>query len=306
MTSLLEHQLVFVTGKGGVGKSTVAAAIGWLGAASGRRTLVVEADGKGDVGAIFGRHGIGFEPVEVMPSLSVMEMDTEASLEEYLRIFVKVPMLSKMPGLARIFDFVSTAAPGVKEILVVGKLCYEAKENHFDLIVVDPPASGHVISQLGVTSDVGDLIQLGMIRNQTSWMLEILADQDRSTAVLVATPDETAVEESVELASRIRSETPVHLGGAVVNRVIHNPLGELEQAELERIRSVAGAAGQLGPVVEAADLYVGIATRHAGNIATLQAAMGELPVATVAELLGSEANLDLVMEVAESLEVELW
>ncbi|MGC9154284.1 MAG: ArsA family ATPase [Ferrimicrobium sp.] len=304
---LLHKRLIFVTGKGGVGKSTIAAALGSLGARRGLRVLIVEVDGKGDVGSMLGLTETSFTPQRAAENLWVMEMDTEAALAEYLRIYVKVPFISKFPGLGKIFDFVSTAAPGVREILVIGKLCYEVRQDTYDLIVVDPPASGHVISQLGVAGDVGQLIQLGLVKNQTEWMLEILADPERSVALLVATPEETPIEEALDLAGRLRAETPVRLEGAVVNRRFVGPMAGVETEVVEAIRTFGDSIAGLNEVLAASDLFARISDRHDRNLRVFVDQLGpSLRVATVGEYFGALETRELVDEVAEVLEVELW
>ncbi len=130
MTSLLDLDLVFVTGKGGVGKTTVAASLAEVAARRGRRTLVCEMDAKGALATAFEVAELAFEPTEVEPGLFAMTMSTEDSLREYLRIYVRIPLLGRIGPLASTFDFVADAAPGVKEILAVGKLCYEVRERH--------------------------------------------------------------------------------------------------------------------------------------------------------------------------------
>ena len=121
---LLDRKLLFVTGKGGVGKTSVASALALLAAQRGKRTLVCEVDSKGDLGDFYGLGPLSFQPVEVRQKLHAMAMDTEESLKEYLRLHLKVPLLAKVGPLARTFDFIATAAPGVKDILTVGKLTY--------------------------------------------------------------------------------------------------------------------------------------------------------------------------------------
>ena len=122
---LLDHRLLFVTGKGGVGKTSVASAIAMLAAERGKRTLVCEVDAKGNLADFLGVGPLQFDTTEVRPKLHAMSMDTEESLKEYLRLFLKVPFVSRMGALAGAFDFIATAAPGVKEILTIGKLTYE-------------------------------------------------------------------------------------------------------------------------------------------------------------------------------------
>ena len=149
MVGLLDRRLLFVTGKGGVGKTTVAAGLALYAAEHGRRTLVCEMDAKGDVAAYFETGPTSFAAREVFPSLWAMSMDTEASLREYLRLNLRIPIVGRIGPLAKMFDFVATAAPGVREILTVGKFCYEVRERHYDLVVVDASATGHIVGTTG-------------------------------------------------------------------------------------------------------------------------------------------------------------
>src|SRR4029077_6778743 len=113
-----------------------------------------EVDAKGNLSALFERPPVGFDPVEVYPGVHAMQMQTEASLREYLKLNVRVPVLGRLGPLATMLEFVATAAPGVKEILTVGKVCWEAREAaegraDWDMVIVDAAATGHVLAQLG-------------------------------------------------------------------------------------------------------------------------------------------------------------
>ena len=134
-----------------------------------------------------------------------MSMDTEASLREYLKLHLRIPVVGRIGPLAKAFDFVATAAPGVREILTVGKLCWEVRERHYDLVVVDAPASGHIVGQLAAPQAINDLVKVGLIRSQTDWMLEILSDARQTGLVAVCTPEEMPVSETLELADAGRA-----------------------------------------------------------------------------------------------------
>jgi anion-transporting ArsA/GET3 family ATPase len=153
-TPLLERKLLFVTGKGGVGKTTIAAALALLAAQHGKKTLVGEVDAKGNLADFYEVGETSFEPREVVTNLWAMSMHTEESLKEYLRLQLKIPVLARIGPLARTFDFVAQAAPGVKEVLTVGKFLWEVREKHYDLIVVDAAATGHVVAQLAAPEHI--------------------------------------------------------------------------------------------------------------------------------------------------------
>jgi anion-transporting ArsA/GET3 family ATPase len=217
---LLDRRFVFVTGKGGVGKSSVAGALATLAARSGRRTLVCEMDAKGALAEALGVEELQFEPDELEPNLFAMAMNTEDSLREYLRLFVKIPMIGKIGPLARTFDFVADAAPGVKEILAVGKLCHEVRVRNYDLVVVDAEATGHIVAQIGAPRVIRNLVQVGLVRDQTDWMLDLLTDPQITGVAIVTTPEEMPVTETLELVGRLERETGVAPTVIIANRVL--------------------------------------------------------------------------------------
>ncbi|HUW02453.1 MAG TPA: ArsA family ATPase, partial [Acidimicrobiales bacterium] len=215
MTDLLDRRLIFVTGKGGVGKTAVASGLALLAAERGKRTLVCEVDAKGNLADFFETGPTTFAPREIATGLFAMSMNTEESLKEYLSLQLKLPLLAKIGPLASAFDFVANAAPGVKEILTVGKLAFEVREENYDLVVVDASATGHIVGQLAAPQAINELVQVGMVRDQTGWMLDILGDPDVTGAVIVAAPEEMPVNETIELAGRIAKETVVDLAAVI-------------------------------------------------------------------------------------------
>ena len=164
-----------------------------------------------------------------------MAMNTEDSLREYLRLFVKVPLLGKIGPLARTFDFVADAAPGVKEILAVGKLCHEVRERHYDLVVVDAEATGHIVAQIGAPQVIRELVKVGLVRDQTEWMLDLLHDPAVTGVAIVTTPEEMPVTETIDLIRRLEPETGVDPSLVVANRVLRARFDDEEAAVFEEL-----------------------------------------------------------------------
>jgi anion-transporting ArsA/GET3 family ATPase len=313
MTPLLDRKLLFVTGKGGVGKSTIAASLGLLAAEQGKRTLVCEVDAKGNLADFYEAGETAFTARELQPYLWAMSMDTEESLKEYLSLQLKIPLLAKIGPLARTFDFIANAAPGVKEILTIGKLAWEVKERHYDLVVVDSVASGHIVGQLNAPQGINELVQVGMVRHQTQWMLDILTDPDQTGVVIVSAPEEMPVAETIDLADRLDAETNVDLAAVVVNRVLPELFTEREESLFEALRTPerlaalsAAADGDVTPVFDAAELAVTLRRTRAEHLATLRQALDPtLPLIYVPYLFTRSHGARATRKVAELLAEEL-
>jgi anion-transporting ArsA/GET3 family ATPase len=313
VSHLLDRELLFVTGKGGVGKSTVAAALADLAARQGLRTLICEMDAKGAIAGAFDVASLAFEPTEVQPGLWAMAMNTEDSLREYLRVVARIPLVGRIGPLARTFDFVADAAPGVKEILAIGKVCYEVRERNYDLVIVDAEASGHIVAQIDAPRAIRELVQVGPVREQTEWMLKILGDPARTGLVVVTTPEEMPVTETIELVEKVRTVTEVDVAAVFANRVLPQWFNAgdaalFEQLCAERPQSLlAAAAGpKVATVFHAAALAQARRDVAAGHLATLAAALpASVPTVIVPELFTKASGRRVVSLVADALEQEL-
>lgn len=320
--ALLQRRMLFFSGKGGVGKSTVTAAMALLAAQQGKRVLVVDVDAKGNLTDLFEHAPVGFKPVEVHPGVFVMTMHTEESLQEYLRLNLKVPVLGRIGPLARALDFVATAAPGVKEILTVGKVCWEVRESiegraPWDIVLVDAAASGHIVAQLGAPEAIRELVSVGPVRAQTGWMSEMLHDPALTSLNVVTTPEEMPVNETIELVARVRSELHVPLGTVIVNRVLPELFTHADEETFEALREPpaserlvealgggADVARGTTAVLNAARMAVSLRRTRAAHLAELRRAV-DLPLLFLPYLFVREHGFRVTRMIAESLGEEL-
>ena len=263
MDSILDTKLLFVTGKGGVGKTSVATGLAFLASGAGKKTLICEVDPKGDLARSFECAATPYGGIEINNKLRAMSMDTESSLREYLRLQLKVPVIGRIGPVAKAFEFVSTAAPGVREILTVGKLLYEVRNNTYDLIVVDASPTGHIVSQLAAPQALRELVKLGPVKSQTEWMIDILGDPNKTGVIVVTTTEEMPVNETIELTKKIKQNTNVNLSAVVINQVLPELFSDDEEAAFLSLfekdnqevlsQNISGSANA---VLEAAQLAV--------------------------------------------------
>jgi len=315
LPALLDRRLLVVTGKGGVGKSTVAAALALHASRTGKRVLLVEVDAKDTLTEAFEHRPVGYRPVEVHPGVLAMTMDTEESLKEYLRLNLRIPVRGRLGPLARAFEFVATAAPGVKEILTIGKVLWEVREAiagraDFDLVVVDAAASGHVVAQLGAAESIRDLVDVGPVRAQTEWMIELLADPAVTAVNIVTTPEEMPVAETIELAGRVRRDTISPLGIVVVNRVLPELFTVADEQMFESFREPERSAvltrhgAGATAVLDGARLAVALRRSRATHLEALRANV-DVPLVYLPYLFTRAHGLRVTRLVADALGDEL-
>lgn len=307
---MLAHQLLFVTGKGGVGKTSIAVALATSAAASGKRTLLCEMDAKGAVAQALGVSKLSFEPTEVSPQLFAMAMNTQDSLREYIRLFVRIPLITSIGPLAKMFDFVASAAPGVKEILAVGKLCWEVREKNYDIVIVDAEASGHIVSQIEAPHTLTNIVQVGLIRDQTKWMQEILHDPTRTGVVIVTTPEEMPVVETIELLDTLQNTTSVSVAAVVANRVSGDIFADRDLPLLAALQTFVGSQQHalLTAPLRAVEIAVDRRTHAVTHLALLAQRLRSpsiplvvLPDVAVNQHDPRELNMQLVAALSEEL-----
>lgn len=222
-------RLVIVAGKGGVGKTTVTAALAQAAARSGLRTLVVEVEGASGLASLFGREPLSYDEVELFAGAPAgaggvggaatvrgRTITPDAALLEYLRDHGLLRVSKRLLSSGAL-DVVATAAPGIRDILVLGKVKQLERSGTADLVLLDAPAAGHAITFLLAARALLDAVRVGPIQSQARDVLELLTDSARCQVLLVTLPEETPVNELVDTAFHLEDRVGISLGPVVVN-----------------------------------------------------------------------------------------
>ncbi len=231
----LQPRTVFVTGKGGVGKSTVSAALALAWRDAGARTLLVELEGQASAAANISSKRIGYEATPLAEHLAALRITLQDALKEYARLRLKVKLVADRLVSNPIIDQFTQAAPGFRELLVLGKLWSLAKETddrgkpRWDAIVVDSPATGHGLGLLGMAGVIARMFPVGPIGNEAKAVDAFVKDAERVGVVLTALPEELPVTESLELRDELRARG-VHVSAAVLNGLLIDRFSDAEAA----------------------------------------------------------------------------
>ncbi len=246
-TFCAQSHVLVVAGKGGVGKTTMSAALAKMAAGAGKSVLIVELEGKSGIAAAFGRHGdLGYEEVLLAPGapggsgsapVRARRLTPDDALVEYLEDH-GLKRVSKRLAHSGILDVVSTAIPGIRDVLVLGKVKQLERDGAADLILVDAPATGHAITFLTSASGMVSAARGGPLRTQAQDVVELLSDPARCRVILVTLPEELPVSETVESAYTLEDKAGVQLGPVIVNACDPEPVGLERPAD-----EVAAAAG---------------------------------------------------------------
>ncbi len=305
VTELLDKRLVFVTGKGGVGKTTVAVALGLRAAAEGKRTIVCEVSAQENASRIFEHTEVGFHEVEMADNLWSISIDPDESMREYVLLQLKVRAMRDMLFRSRIFSYLAGAAPGLKELVTIGKIWELAqpdrkvkKGREYDLVIVDAPATGHGIGFLQTPRTFAAIARVGPIHSQAQQLDRLITDHEHTGVAIVALPEEMPVNESAALEHDLRDDV-----GVAVDRIYMNGLypERFSSEEAVRLAELAGAEnGAVGSAARAAVSEHNRARSQRAQLARLRRRV-EAPVKTLPFLFEPELDVEAARQLAKRL-----
>lgn len=257
----LDPTILIVSGKGGVGKTTVAASLALVAARQGRKVCVVEVDQKGTLTKLLGGREATYEPSELTPRVWGLNITAERSLAEYLEVQYHMKRISRVFTSSHFVDYVATAAPGLEDILILGKIWFLEKgrntDHDFDTIIVDAPAAGHMLTFLSAPMGLSDAVRVGPIKRQSEWLVEMLQDPKRSRVHLVTLPEEMPVSETLETAAALGGKVGIPTGCTFANAVYQPLFTDEESALYDEI----SADGSIDELCKAAD-RIGLSLDH--------------------------------------------
>jgi len=224
-------QFVVVTGKGGVGKSTVAAALAITAVRRGQRTIVAEVAARDDAArALGGRAGAPLQETEPYPGLRHVTIDRRTALEQYLRDEVPGPLPALLLARSRAFEVFVATTPGMSDLLTIGAVWellqrprHRRGASPYDLVVLDAPASANLVGLLAAPRAFRSIARVGPVARQSAAIERTLADGDATEVVAVATPEQMPVTETLMLRGELTRQLGIELGAVVVNRVVRSP-----------------------------------------------------------------------------------
>ena len=301
MKGLLDHRLLVVTGKGGVGKTTVAAAIGLAASRRGRRTMVAEVARRTDVaGVLDAAHaGGGAAEREIAPGLFHLSVDPERAMAEYLRDQLP-PAAAGVLNRSRVFGLLAAATPGLRELLTVGKLWELAQLDRrtpgadpYDLVIVDAPATGHGVAVLNAPQAFAGAAHSGPVARQARIIQATLSDPDVTAIVAVARAEQLAVTETLALQDALRESLGAELDAIVVNALEPD---RFTPAEARRL-----ATHDPHPAIERALAAHARARRQRAQLARLTRGTGHRPLRLHAHALATPDLHALADELAPQL-----
>lgn len=244
LDALFRRRLLVVAGKGGVGKTTVACALALEAARRGQRVLLCEVDGLARTAHLLhGRAGEIGEVVEARGGVFLMAVEGKAALAEYLQLIVPVSRLLRTVFSSRIYQYFVAAAPGLKELMTIGKIWYEidrcdeaSGRRLWDLVILDAPATGHSLQYLRMPAAARDAFGAGLVHREAERLVRQLSDPARTAINLVTTAEEMPVNETVEMYRLLRDELRMPTGLLFVNRMHRRSFGD---AAVGRVRAAA-------------------------------------------------------------------
>lgn len=211
---------MLVSGKGGVGKSAVTAALSILAARQGRRVLALAMTDAIGLATHLGVDDLTYEPTPLQPGLYGSAVNRSRALDEYLKLQLRMPRAMPTGQVSRALNLLVDTAPGVREIISMGKPIYEVWKDEWDVVITDAPSLGQLQSYLNAPATITDLVPAGAVQEQAASLHDTLSDPGTSGLVLITTPEELPIVETAEAIADLDADPRIAITCVAANRVL--------------------------------------------------------------------------------------
>ncbi|WP_041448133.1 ArsA-related P-loop ATPase [Anaeromyxobacter sp. Fw109-5] len=300
--TLLDRRLVVVTGKGGVGKSTVSAALALLAARAGKRVLVCEVNARERIAPMLGAPPSGYEVREARPGIFTLNVTPPEAMREYGIMVLKFRTIYDAVFENRLVRHFLRVIPSLSELVMLGKILFEAKAEErgrprWDVVILDAPATGHAVQLLRVPGALLETIPAGPLRGDAEWMQALLLDPARTALAIVTLPEEMPVNEAIELDAQVRGLLGIARAALFVNAM---PEARFTHEEEARLEELVAAPPPVGPAAAAARLQALRAEQAQRYLARARAAL-DLPTTVLPLLPIADWGPEAVERIADAI-----
>ncbi len=305
MADLLDKRLVIVTGKGGVGKSTVALALGVKAAAAGKRAIVCEVSAQERLSRVFHRAEVGFSETEMLENLWAISIDPDESMREYLLLQLKVRAMRDLLFKSKIFTYLAAATPGLRELVTIGKIWELAQDDrkvkkarNYDVVIVDAPATGHGVGFLQTPRTFANVARVGPIASQAETLDRYITDRRKTGVAIVALPEEMPVNETANLEHDLSNEVGISVDRIICNGLYPDRFSEDEERTIES--AFDRAQNGVRPALRAALSVRRRAVAQREQLARLEE-LTEAPITTMPFVFEPDLGVEHLRELAEAV-----
>lgn len=295
LDNLLDRKLLIVSGKGGVGKTTLSLALALLASARGKKAIVAEIHSEDQVAHVLDRPPIGHRETELLPGVSGINIVPRKAFEEYVLMQIRFRTLYKAVFENKLVQNFVEATPGLSDMVSIGKVY--ALTNDYDLVIVDAPATGHGLALLEIPAIVSNATKIGPLKTDADLINHLLHDPKQTQVLLATLPEEMPVTEAIEMNRSLEKRLDLPLGPFFLNQVQDGAFTAAEKRKIEQAGDNA-ALKILKLMIARADL----SEKYAGRLDT---EVKPRPVVRLPFIYSPQFGLDEIRSIASAIDAQL-
>jgi anion-transporting ArsA/GET3 family ATPase len=313
--SLFQKRFIINTGKGGVGKTTISAALALAFAARGKKTLLMQLNVVDRLGQTFGVAPIGPEIVQIQPNLFAVNATPAEAMREYAMMIVKLKSIYKVVFQNKLVEKLLRVMPGLPELTLLGKAYFHEIERDtwgrpvWDVVIIDAPATGHGMFLLQIPQVISKALSSGRMADESKRMLALLEDPSRTVINLISLPEELPVSETLELRRQIAQAFRIQLGEVFVNSVVSTPFDDSDRKWLDDVtiddEPKENTLAATAALLQAAKFQTARERSQRANIEKLQRLLGQKPVEIQVDV-DSATTREMLVRISRQLSAALF